>query len=965
MGTFAAKATTYNIGPAFSLTKLSDVHWGALLPGDVVNIHTKQGGYHEIFQISAAGTAASPIIIQGVPDPVTGALPIIDGNGAVTDPGTDLRSTGVDSLGNSISAFEEWGVILVTPRKTGYIYGTTFPEYITIQYLDIRNALYDSTGVLGFTDQHGAHRIYDPFACGIYIEFARHLTIRGCEISFNGNGIFANSKNGVAQSTVDLLIEKNYIHDNGQPQINQTAVNGRAYSSNGFHEHNIYVESVGAVYQYNRFGPLRVGCYGVMIKDRSSGTTIRYNEVSSTSASNIFAALDPQGGSGYIDQQPDYRDVFIYGNVITLQAASPGRTAVIWFGAFNGTTSYPTQHRGTLHFYHNTVVNHQSTVGAFDLTTPSYSGSPNILEKIDCRNNIFYTDSNFQTFYNAFHIVVSGGVTTVDIGVNWVTPGTRPDWGGHPFPGTVNGMSNLIIGDASGLNNPGFVSLAGADYHLTSSSNAVNLAGALDQATLAKGTLVTEQYLSPQNHIARVTLGSGPDLGAFETSAASPSGPVPTITTQPISQTVAAGSTVTFTLAATGASSYQWQKNSVSLSNQNSATLTLANAQISDTGNYSCIAINTNGSATSSIAILTVTSASSAPTITTQPISQTVTVGGGASFSVVATNATAYQWSKDGVIVSGASSSTYSQANVQVGDAGDYRVTVTGPGGGVQSAIATLSVTAIDSSSTRIVNISTRSFAGADSSTQIAGFILSGSSPRKVLIRAGGPYLSQFGVPDILTDPILTLFDGNTPIASNDDWGTNSSEVTAASLKVGATPFATGSKDAALVATLRPGVSYTAHVTGPGNTAGNTIVEVFDADDGTATRLINISTRSFVDTGGSIQIGGFILHGQGLRKILVRAGGPYLSQFGVANVLADPILTIFQGGTQLAQNDDWGTNASEVTAASTGAGVTAFASGSKDSAIVLMVGPDVSYTAHVSGKNGGTGNAIIEVFEVP
>lgn len=273
--------------------------------------------------------------------------------------------------------------------------------------------------------------------------------------------------------------------------------------------------------------------------------------------------------------------------------------------------------------------------------------------------------------------------------------------------------------------------------------------------------------------------------------------------------------------------------------------------------------------------------------------------------------------------------------------------------------------TVVPGSPANLVNISTRSFAGADSSTQIAGFIIGGSAPRKVLIRAGGPHLTQFGVDGVLADPVLTLVAaGGVQLAQNDDWSTDAAAVTAATAKVGTVPFPAGSKDAAIVTTLAPG-AYTALVTGKGNATGNALVEVFDADDGSASKLTNISTRSFVGTGSSVQIGGFILRGSGSRKVLIRAGGPYLTQFGVANVLADPVLTVFKGNTQIGQNDDWGSNSTEVTTATQALGAVGYASGSKDAAIVLTLDPENSYTAQVAGKNGATGNALIEVFQLP
>ena len=503
IATVCARATSYDVGPSpGQIPQLAGVPWGGLQPGDIVNIYVKPGGYHEIIQISAAGTAAQPILIRGIPD-ASGALPVIDGNGAVMDPHVDFRN----------SIFESLGVILVTPRKAGYVYGQTFPSWITIESLAIRNALYTSDGTIHFTDQHGVTRLYDGFACGIYVEFARHLTIRGCEISNNGNGIFANSKNGATQATSDLLIEKNYIHDNGQPVI--------AGISNGYAHHNIYVEAVGAVYQYNRFGPLRPNCYGCMIKDRSSGTVIRFNEVVSTDASDIFAILDPQGGAGYIETQPDYQDAFVYGNTITLQNTSTHYGInVVWFGAYNGTTSYPTLHRGTLHFYHNTVVNHQSGVAAFSLTDPTYSGTNAIFEKVDARNNLFFTDTAINAnIYQAFHLIITPASPIVDLGMNWVSPGTLMYWTGHPSGAIVNGWTNLIVGDYAGKNDPGFAAMAALNYHLTSSSDSIDAAGPLAPAVIAKGYLPDHEYLAPQSVAPRVVLGANADLGAFETSA--------------------------------------------------------------------------------------------------------------------------------------------------------------------------------------------------------------------------------------------------------------------------------------------------------------------------------------------------------------------------------------------------------------------------------------------------------------
>ncbi|MBI2496797.1 MAG: immunoglobulin domain-containing protein, partial [Opitutae bacterium] len=153
----------------------------------------------------------------------------------------------------------------------------------------------------------------------------------------------------------------------------------------------------------------------------------------------------------------------------------------------------------------------------------------------------------------------------------------------------------------------------------------------------------------------------------------------PSITTQPTSQTVTAGGSASFTVAASGtpAPTYQWQKGGVNIAGATSTTLTLSNVQSGDAGNYTAVATNSAGSATSNLATLTVQAAppaSTAPSITTQPTSQTVTAGGSASFTVAASGnpAPTYQWQKGGVNIAGATSTTLTLSNVQSGDAGNY-----------------------------------------------------------------------------------------------------------------------------------------------------------------------------------------------------------------------------------------------------------------------------------------------------
>lgn len=146
---------------------------------------------------------------------------------------------------------------------------------------------------------------------------------------------------------------------------------------------------------------------------------------------------------------------------------------------------------------------------------------------------------------------------------------------------------------------------------------------------------------------------------------------------------------------------------------------------------------------------------------------------------------------------------------------------------------------------------------------------------------------------------------------------------------------------------------------------GNAIVEIYDVDQGGDAKLVNISTRSFVGRGVEVQIGGFILRGRGPRKVLIRASGPNLLKHGVSGVLSDPVLTLFDGSQQIAENNDWGDDADLIAAASLEVGAEAFDHGSRDAAIVAVLDPEKPYTAQVRGLAGATGNALIEVFAFP
>ena len=215
--------------------------------------------------------------------------------------------------------------------------------------------------------------------------------------------------------------------------------------------------------------------------------------------------------------------------------------------------------------------------------------------------------------------------------------------------------------------------------------------------------------------------------------------------------------------------------------------------------------------------------------------------------------------------------------------------------------------------------------------------------------------MGAFGVPGVLADPRLELFNGAVKINENEDWTATLAPVFAL---VGAFALTNGSKDAALLASVTG--AHSAQLKGPGS--GVVLVELYDADAGTAVRLVNVSARNAVGTGANIMIAGFVVDGTVGRTLLIRAVGPTLGAFGVPGVLIDPKLEILNSSAvKLVENDNW---SSTLSATATSVGAFPLVAGSKDAALVVTLPPG-AYSAQVSGIANGTGEALIEVYEVP
>lgn len=357
-----------------------------------------------------------------------------------------------------------------------------------------------------------------------------------------------------------------------------------------------------------------------------------------------------------------------------------------------------------------------------------------------------------------------------------------------------------------------------------------------------------------------------------------------------------------------------------------------------------------------------------APTISRQPADVSVLTGGDAFFSVDATGAPAptYDWetSSDGgmtwntlidfdpVNFSGANTATLVVKAVAAADGQRFRVTVENSAGELTSNTATYET--LTEPTARLPNLSVRTTL-AEAQNLAVGFVMTGGS-KPLLIRAVGPTLGDFGVGDAMPDPRIGF---NNPsgieIAANDDWAAS---LTTTFSELGAFALVDGSKDAA----LRVDLSGLGTVSVNGPTGGTVLVELYDIGDNNDTRLANVSARNFVGTGDNILIAGFVVAGADPKNMLIRAVGPGLEPYLGSGFLGDPLLKIFDAENNVvATNDNWSPSLQpsfDLT------GAFSISNLSLDAAIVLTLPPG-QYTAQVSGADGGTGQAIVEIYELP
>lgn len=406
----SAFAATYEVGPGKTYATIGQAPWLTLQAGDTVLIYWNSQPYHEKWAICRQGTASAPITVRGVAGP-NGELPVIDGDGAVAPT-------------NLVYWSENRGVIKVGGCSKP---ADVIPTYINIENLDVRGARDNHN----FTGTDGSLRWYDGNAASIHIEKGSNIAVRNSIIRDSGNGIFISS--GDQALSRDILIEGNYIHDNGN------------VSSGG--EHNVYAQALGITYQYNRFGPLTPGSGGENLKDRSAGTVVRYNwiEGGNHELDLVDATNDP-----IILSSPQYSRTYVYGNIL-IEPAGDDNRAIVHYGGDSGVTS--SYRKGTLFFYDNTVSSTRT-----DRTTMFRPATND--ESIDARNNVFYASAGG----NMLSVAERSG--RIALSHNCAQPGWTPSYA--TFEGSVTDDGSMVTTSTV---------FSGSDYRLASGSPCATAGG--------------------------------------------------------------------------------------------------------------------------------------------------------------------------------------------------------------------------------------------------------------------------------------------------------------------------------------------------------------------------------------------------------------------------------------------------------------------------------------------------------
>lgn len=444
-------AADYHLGPDQAIQDPAQIPWQTLMPGDTVYFHARKEPYLTKFVLARRGEPGKPIRVVGVADAATGKLPVIQGTNAIVPPG--LNYTSADRAVIKIGSARFHGA-------------AEAPGYLELENLDIAGARAEAP----FTQQDGTSAKYRVNAAAVHIESGDHITLRNCTLRDSSQGLSS------AYQSTDVLVERCLIYNNGNPK--------------SISEHNVYTESRGLTFLYNRLGPLAEGSLGNNIKDRSAGLALGWNWLEG--GNRILDLVDTTHPE--LAEAPEYKHVYVFGNImIKLDGGTADReeeekdpveerrrrrelgldkdaslpppppplenNQIIHYGG--DSENFPMYRTGVLWFEHNTVVSKRngSTV-AFRLSTPKQFvvATNNLWSVGDDEHNRLYLLNQEGTVYLA--------------GPNYAPTGWR-DFSGELNPQIhVIGRQNMIT-----TPHPQFGDEEAGDYRLQMHIKAVGKAG--------------------------------------------------------------------------------------------------------------------------------------------------------------------------------------------------------------------------------------------------------------------------------------------------------------------------------------------------------------------------------------------------------------------------------------------------------------------------------------------------------
>ncbi len=439
------EAAEHVVGPGREFADPGEVPWEKLAAGDTVLIHWRPEPYRNKWVICRRGEPDKPITVQGVAGP-KGELPVIDGDRAVVRRELDYWH-------------EQRSVIKVGGANRPE---DTFPAHIVIENLEVRGARQPNT-YIGRKGQG----TYVDIAAGIFVEKGEDITIRNCTLRDNANGLV------VASQSKSVIVEHCWILENG--------VEGNVYA------HNAYTSADGMTFRFNRFGPLRKGCPGNNLKDRSADLLVHCNWIEGGSQQlDLVDAEDRES----LRMSPDYQQVVVHGNVL-IEHDGDGRDDIVHFGGDSGNVDW--YRRGPLRFHHNTVVSFRKG----NTTLFRLSGDA---QSVDAQNNIFAALGG-----GTFSIMESSG--RVSLVHNWLTEGWQPLE--KRGTGRVLAKEGMLTGKE-----PGFRDALKMDFNLMPGAPCAKGSGTLEGGII-NPNLLGEAYHMHQGRRSVSLPKSGGALGAF------------------------------------------------------------------------------------------------------------------------------------------------------------------------------------------------------------------------------------------------------------------------------------------------------------------------------------------------------------------------------------------------------------------------------------------------------------------